>query len=385
MKTIVHVYDYLHPHKGGPPQVILNIARAQQAQGSSIRLISIDINEPEVQAFIQSELIASAQLFSLQPKGIRPIFSKALIRQALDGADIVHLHSIWPSPNLYVAHYCLQHNIPYILSIHGHLRPEALAIKALKKKVGLALGYRAMLTGATVVHALNESEVQDIKNFGLKAAIKVIPNGVRSEIFQEEEPRSSIENLIPALKNHEYLLFLSRIHPPKGATRLAQAFVRLSEAFPQLHLVIAGSDFGGIEEIKTVIAQAVQQQPTLQERVHFPGFLSGRAKQAALKHALAFCLPSDHEGFSVAVLESLAWGTATVISTACHFPEMAQAQAGWIHELSVDSLYESLVEVLSDTDTRKATAQKGRIWALDNFDWMQIEQQYNAMYELCNV
>ncbi len=385
MKTIVHVYDYLHPHKGGPPQVILNIARAQQAQGSSIRLISIDINEPEVQAFIQSELIASAQLFSLQPKGIRPIFSKALIRQALEGADIVHLHSIWPSPNLYVAHYCLQHNIPYILSIHGHLRPEALAIKALKKKVGLALGYRAMLTGATVVHALNESEAQDIKNFGLKAAIKVIPNGVRSEIFQEEEPRSSIENLIPALKNHEYLLFLSRIHPPKGATRLAQAFVRLSEAFPQLHLVIAGSDFGGIEEIKTVIAQAVQQQPTLQERVHFPGFLSGRAKQAALKHALAFCLPSDHEGFSVAVLESLAWGTATVISTACHFPEMAQAQAGWIHELSVDSLYESLVEVLSDTDTRKATAQKGRIWALDNFDWMQIEQQYNAMYELCNV
>jgi len=246
-----------------------------------------------------------------------------------------------------------------------------------------------MLTGATVLHALNESEAQDIKNFGLKAAIKVIPNGVRSEIFQEEEPRSSIENLIPALKNHEYLLFLSRIHPPKGATRLTQAFVRLSQAFPHLHLVIAGSDFGGIEEIKTVIAQADQrlntQQITLQERVHFPGFLSGRVKQAALKHALAFCLPSDHEGFSVAVLESLAWGTATVISTACHFPEMVQAQAGWMHELSVNSLYEALVEVLSDKDTRKAKAQQGRIWALKNFDWVQIEQQYNAMYELCNV
>ncbi|MAD61505.1 MAG: glycoside hydrolase [Myxococcales bacterium] len=376
MKTVVHVYDYLHPHKGGPPQVILNIARAQQARGLKVRLISIDIDEHEVQEFIKSELLVPAQLFALKPKGIRPVFSRAIIRQALQGADAVHLHSIWPSPNLYVAHYCLQYKIPYILSIHGHLRPEALAIKAFKKTLGLRLGFRAMLDGASLFHALNDSEAQDIKNFGLKAPIKVIPNGVRGELFQDEEARSTIEKAIPTLAHHDYLLFLSRIHPPKGATRLAQAFVRLSDRFPNLHLVVAGSDFGGIEEIKAVIDQA-----NLSQNVHFPGFLSGQLKNSALKHALAFCLPSDHEGFSVAVLESLAWGTATVISTACHFNEMQQAQAGWIHDLSVDSLYESLLNVLSDSNNRQETAQKGREWTLKHFDWKQIELQYNEMYE----
>ena len=221
-----------------------------------------------------------------------------------------------------------------------------------------------------------ESQAQDIKEFGLNAPIKVIPNGVRSELFQDEEERSSIEEAIPALAEHDYLLFLSRIHPPKGATRLAKAFVRLSQEYPNLHLVIAGSDFGGIDEIKAVLKHSAVSQ-----RVHFPGFLSGALKNSALKHALAFCLPSDHEGFSVAVLESLAWGTATVISTACHFDEMKQAQAGWIHELSVDSLYESLVEVLSDPMRRDKIAQQGREWTLKHFDWKQIELQYDEMYE----
>lgn len=376
MKTVVHVYDYLHPHKGGPPQVILNIARAQQERGIEVRLLSIDMEESEVQEFIRSELIAPAQLFTLKPKGIRPLLSKSIIRKALAGADAVHLHSIWPSPNLYVAHYCLAQQIPYVLSIHGHLRPEALAIKALKKKLGLRLGFRAMLEGASVLHALNESEAQDIKDFGLNAPIKVIPNGVRGELFQDEEERASIEAVIPALAKHDYLLFLSRIHPPKGATRLAKAFARLSQEYPNLHLVIAGSDFGGIDEVKAVLKQA-----DVSQRVHFPGFLSGHVKNSALKHALAFCLPSDHEGFSVAVLESLAWGTATVISTACHFDEMRQAQAGWIHELSVESLYESLVEVLSDPIHRDKVAQQGREWTLKHFDWKQIELQYDEMYE----
>ena len=121
-------------------------------------------------------------------------------------------------------------------------------------------------------------------------------------------------------------------------------------------------------------------QADVKQRVHFPGFLSGQVKNSALKHALAFCLPSDHEGFSVAVLESLAWGTATVISTACHFDEMRQAQAGWVHDLSVDSLCESLVKVLSDPTRRDEIAQQGREWTLKHFDWKQIELQYGEMY-----
>ena len=67
MSVIVHVYDYLHPHRGGPPQVILNLARAQLDQGAEVRLIACDVDQPDVRSFIQLEL-GDIALFKLKPR-----------------------------------------------------------------------------------------------------------------------------------------------------------------------------------------------------------------------------------------------------------------------------------------------------------------------------
>ena len=208
MSIIVHVYDYLHPHQGGPPQVILSLARAQINQGAQVRLIACDVDQAEVRSFIHAQL-GEVELFKLTPKGLRPWFSRELIDRALEGATAVHIHSIWPTPNLFVAHRCLRRKIPYVLSIHGHLRRDALAIKALKKRVGLTLGYRAMLRGASFIHALNESEVQDIRLFGLTAPCEVIPNGITPPLLNETPPRECLSAVLPQLKSAPYLLFLS--------------------------------------------------------------------------------------------------------------------------------------------------------------------------------
>ena len=55
-------------------------------------------------------------------------------------------------------------------------------------------------------------------------------------------------------------------------------------------------------------------------RANEPG-RSGRA-------ADAFILPSYSEGFSMAILEALACRLPSVITTACHFPELGQAGGG---------------------------------------------------------
>jgi glycosyltransferase involved in cell wall biosynthesis len=251
-----------------------------------------------------------------------------------------------------------------------------VAIKALKKRVGLALGYRSMLRGATLIHALNESELQDIRSFGLTAPCEVIPNGITPPLLTETPPRECLSTVLPQLKDAPYLLFLSRIHPPKGALHLAQAFIELSSAYPELHLVIAGSDFGGTDELIREIKDS-----ELMDRFHLPGFLSGEVKSAALTHAEAFCLPSYHEGFSVAVLESLSWATPTVISTGCHFPEVAEADVGWVHELGSVPLTKALNEVLVDPVSARAKAKRGQSWVADHYHWHAIERLYHDLYQ----
>lgn len=375
--VVVHVYDFLHPHTGGPPQVIIHLAKAQLDQGYHIRLISIDADDPEVIAFVVERLGAEVELIRLHPKWIRPALSKKLIDAQLSDASAVHLHSIWPTPNLFFSYRCTQLGIPYLLSIHGHLRAEALAIKSLKKRIGLLLGYRAMLYNATAIHALNQSEQEEVRRFGLDAPCFILPNGISSEEFKEAPQRSVLTRVCPELGEAPYLLFLSRIHPPKGARDLATAFTRLYSLFPDLHLVVAGTNDGGVEEVIQVMEAA-----GVRDKLHLPGFLEGEEKAAAFRYAEAFCLPSYHEGFSVAVLESLAWGTATVISTGCHFPEVANEGVGWVHPVGADALYDTLCEVLSDPVKREERAQRGHDWVHTHFSWYQIERGFHKIYQV---
>jgi glycosyltransferase involved in cell wall biosynthesis len=376
MKTIAHVYNYLHPESGGPPQVILQLARAQRELGCNIRLISTDISDPVVESFIAQHLDPLPPRYRLKPMGVRPLWSKRSIDRALKGVDVVHLHSIWPSPCLYVSQRCDRLNIPYVLSLHGHLRPEALGLKALKKKMGLTIGFRQMIEGAQAIHALNHSERRDALRFGLRAPIAVIPNGLRAEHYQESPPRAEIEEMIPALRGHRpYILFLSRIHPRKGADHLVKAFHLIASTFPDLHLVIAGVDHGGLDTLRQLCRRF-----KLTTRVHFPGFLTGIKKASALRHATIFSLPSLHEGFSVAALEALAWGAPTLLSTGCHFPELTQARAGWIHELGPRPLAASLISILSNDRAAQERANRGRLWATETFNWEALTEAHLKLY-----
>ena len=58
--------------------------------------------------------------------------------------------------------------------------------------------------------------------------------------------------------------------------------------------------------------------------------VSGSEKLDWLARASLFSLPSAAEGFSMAVLETIASSTAVLLSPGCHFPEVETAGAGRI-------------------------------------------------------
>ncbi len=374
---VVHIYNWLDPQVGGPPRVIAALAAAQRDLGCEIQLISSDKPQAEaVDAFLAQYLSPLPPRLCVRPKFFKPILNRRKLRRGLAGADLVHLHGIWPPVCLLASQICRQLRIPYLLAPHGSLHHGAMRERPLRKLTGLfLLGYREMIQGAAAIHALNPEEQDRVAWVRLPERVEVIPNGIFPDAFERRPAPNTFRRSLPKLGEAPYLLFLSRLHPGKGLELLGGAFSSLAAEFSKLHLVIAGPDQGGRRLLEAELSRGLEQ------RVHFTGNLEGARKDAAFCEARGFCLPSHHEGFSVAISEALAWGCPVVISEGCHFPRVGTARAGLICAGDTKALTQSLRQLLSDPEEAAAMGRRGQALIRENYTWPAIAAQSLKLYE----
>ena len=83
----------------------------------------------------------------------------------------------------------------------------------------------------------------------------------------------------------------------------------------------------------------------------------------------------------MAITEALGCGTPVVISEACHFPEVAESQAGLVVPLDAACIADALDRVLCDVQMRKKMGHAGRELVLSRFTWPKIAQKTIAAYE----
>jgi len=280
------------------------------------------------------------------------------------------VHGVWEPLLAWAARAAVRLHVPYAVAPHGMLYPWSLNQKRLKKRLALALGYRRMLENSAFLHALNQSEEDAIAECRLKPPIWVIANGIFTEEFETLPPPGEFRRQFPALGTHPYILFLSRLHPGKGLNLLAHAFSLLARRNADAHLVIAGPDFGAAGEFRKIIADL-----GIADRVHLVGALYGAAKLASFVDATCFCLPSEHETFSMAIVESLACGVPAVISESCHFDEVRDVGAGLVVPRTPEAVAEALTRLMEDEAARREMGRRGREFVFENYRWPNIARQ----------
>ncbi|MBU0551143.1 glycosyltransferase [Myxococcota bacterium] len=373
---VVHVYNWLTPRNGGPPRVIAGLCAGQRAAGWRISLISSDHpGDPEVEGLLQAHLDPPPPRLSVRPKSFWPLLSRPALIRALSGADVVHLHGVWPPVILQAARICWRLKIPYVLSPHGSLHRGALAERWPRKRVGMhLLGYGQMVRRAAALHALNEEERDGVAWVKPPALAEIIPNGVDPAGFAADPDVAAFRASVPGLGDAPYVLFLSRLHWGKGLDLLGAAFREVAAAHPSAHLVVVGGDQGGAALLRAEVGG-------LEGRVHITGPRWGAEKDAAIKGAAVFCLPSRHEGFSMAITEALAWGRPVVISQQCHFPQVVTSNAGWVTPLRAADLAAALRAALADPATAEAMGARGRALVLSQYTWPVIAGQMIDLYQ----
>lgn len=166
-----------------------------------------------------------------------------------------------------------------------------------------------------------------------------------------------------------YILHLGRIQPRKNLVRLIEAFARMSPAFPELTLVLAGPAGWLAEEIFARVRAL-----GLGDRVLFPGYIASEDKAALLSGAELFVFPSLYEGFGFPVLEAQACETPVLASNTSSLPEVAGAGALLVDPLDTEAMATGIRQMLEDADLCETLVARGAA-NLARFSWARAAQQ----------
>lgn len=289
-----------------------------------------------------------------------------------DGVDFVHLHGIWRPMLLRSAQYCHRAGLPYAITPHGMLKRWAMSQKRAKKTLGMIFGWRRALSQATFLHYVNLNERDEAVSLKLPTPAVIRSNGVSIAEMSSPEP---VDPAFAAALPQHYILFLARLHYSKGLDVLCQAFERLAANHAELHLVIAGPDFGYAQRLRELIAQTAHGT-----RIHQIGSVYGANKLHLLRQALCLCQPTRQEGFSITILEALASALPVVTTTHAHFPELQDAGAGFITELAPDAIADAINTVALDPKLRARMGAAGRRLVTEHYDWLAIARDMTALY-----
>jgi len=363
---IVHVLDASSRLAGGMFESVKGLAAAMVANGEDVSVLSAsdewtDLDRPAWAEAPPKPMLSGGFAAA--------IFGQALTKALLDDApDLVHVHGIWGVAARATTAWMQRTNRPVVVSPHGMLDPWALRRSRWKKRVSRGLWEGRLLRRARFIHALNPTEADAIVAGGWRRPIVTIANGVNL-------PGPKLSALNPEAKRS--LLFIGRLHPKKGLTPLLQAWAATPASLRDRWILrIAGWDeVGLLADLKSLTHSLM-----IQNQVEFIGPVFGEEKDAVLRSASAFILPSFSEGMPVAVLEAWSYGLPVFMSAACNLPKGFDVGAAFEVGVTPDAIAPVLASLMGDESALQAAGLKGLALVEADHVWSVIARDMYAAY-----
>jgi glycosyltransferase involved in cell wall biosynthesis len=318
-----------------------------------------------------------------RPLGLFAKTQLAAIEPHIRSADVLHLHACWTTANNQLARMALRTKTPYVLSVHGMLDDWCMAQKTPKKKIYLALGGRATLEQAALIHCTAQAELDQSRKWYPRGTGTVVP------LIFDLEPYRALPgpehaditfgpagsgDLDPAVPT---VLFLSRIHFKKGVDVLIDAAAELKRRAVSFRVLIAGSGEGDYEaEMRARIASR-----GLQHDVRMLGLVTGHTKVSLYQAARVLAIPTSQENFGFVFPESLACETPVITTRGVDiWPELEASGGAIIADRTPQAFADAIATLLTDPARAASMGSRGRQWVLSHLNPDAIAAQFEGMY-----
>jgi glycosyltransferase involved in cell wall biosynthesis len=407
-RRIVHVpRRFVAEEWGGTETVILEISKQQQRAGW----------RPEIFTSLalarqRHELIGGVPVrrFSY----CYPFFGlSAADRATMDkkGGNLLSLslfHALWRAPDVRLFHAhslkrlggevrtaARRRRKPFVVSLHGGVfdvpaNELSTMLKPIANKTewgkpfGALFGSRRVLQDADLVICVGQSEMEKAKGELTHDRLVYLPNGVDCAKFARGEGAAfRAQHAIPP--DAFLVLNLSRIDAQKNQLLLLEAFVRLRAEEPRAFLVFLGPETQPAYAAK--LREFIQANQLADRALLLPGLPHDSPELVQAFHACdVFVLPSMHEPFGIVVLEAWSAGRPVIASRLGGLQTLLrEGETGLFIDPHASQpaaeLAAALHRLATAPDLRRRLGEAGGREAKARYDWVQIGQQLEALYQ----
>jgi glycosyltransferase involved in cell wall biosynthesis len=223
---------------------------------------------------------------------------------------------------------------------------------------------RQAVSAAVCFHATSEQEYQEIRAFGLRQPVAIIPNGIDIPTPREKSA------------NQRTVLSLGRIHPKKGLDILLRAWAMLERDWPDWQLRIVGPSEAGHDAFLKSLSRELRLS-----RVSIEGAVYGAAKNEIYNATTVFVLPTLNDNFAITVAEALAAGIPVIATRGAPWSGLVEERCGWWIEHGVEPLAVALADAMArPADELSVMGARGRAWMARDYSWSRAGRDVVELY-----
>jgi glycosyltransferase involved in cell wall biosynthesis len=359
---ILHVVFSLEP--GGMENGVVNVAGALKPAEFDVHVCCLE----RPGAFVE-RLPEPNKVYVLhKPRGFH--FSAVLkltklIRQLKP--DVLHSHNLGPLMYSGLASG-FGTLAPILHGEHSLLTDDECTPRRVRQR---RIFYRA----CKKVHTVSDGLREQLLNLGLPSErIVALLNGVDTVRFSPGDKGAARRELkLP--ENGLMLGVVGRFGPFKRHAMLINAFEKLAQQHPDIHLLVVG---GSGPEKDKIYQQA--QSSTAKDRIHLAGFQNNLPPFYRAMDVLV--VPSINEGLSNAVLEAMACGVPVLANNTCGNGEVIRSSdEGIVTDLnSEEKLRCELERVIAERSRLAAMGTRARESVIKSFSIDTMVYNYQRLY-----
>ncbi|MFH1597609.1 MAG: glycosyltransferase [Patescibacteria group bacterium] len=244
--------------------------------------------------------------------------------------DLIHCH-IW-SAGFYGKKLAKQFNVPLVITVHSSVFTKNRLSKTYRRLA------RYVLNQADLILPVSDYLGQAIARIGVKTRIMVVPNIVDQNFISNSPP--------PQFNN---LICITSFYKEKGLDQLIEAISHLANIRRDFNLKIIG------QGNQYAYYQNLITKKGLASYIQLPGQLTREQIAAELQNSKLLIQPSQHETFSVVVIEALASGRPVVANDLPVMQEKINKQTGLlVKKDDAKQMAEAINQILNNYDQYSA-------------------------------